>query len=413
MIKTSGEIKPRSRNRLNFSEFKLNALLDITKAINDNEAVKKLYSRFEFILRNQLNIGKVILFSNNGNQWECVLKYGPVKHEKEFDVEQDILHIKEITMVESSAKDHLNHYDVVIPVYHKSLPLAYLLLGDMDEQAIKMSPIIKHLNFIQTLTNIIIVAIENKRLGKENIRQERMKKELELAKEMQSLLFPSFLPDNQSMQAAAYYQPFQQVGGDYYDLVELNEDEVLFCVADVSGKGISAALLMSNFQANLRAMANYKNSLSDIVTELNKKVLSNAKGEKFITMFIAKYNSKTRLLTYINAAHNPPLLRNGNIYEQLSDGCTGLGMFDKIPAISEGKVYINRNAVLVCYTDGVVELENESNEPFGIERLKTLIESNRNDSVKELNKKIVAELDTYKASMPYVDDVELFSFRFH
>ena len=137
---------------------------------------------------------------------------------------------------------------------------------------------------------------------------EGVEKELELASEMQSMLFPRKLPNDEKMDVDALYQAQHQVGGDYYDFIRLNENEVAFCIADVSGKGVSAALLMANFQANLRALFKTTSSLNEIVTDLNRLVNENAKGEKFVTLFIAKYNYITRFLTYINAGHNPPIL---------------------------------------------------------------------------------------------------------
>lgn len=402
----------RKRSNLRLKDFKLNTLLDITKAINNNLSAKKLFGLYEYVVINQLEIGKVILFSFNGKSWDCVLAHGVDGGEKSFNVERDLLHIKDITLIESSSREHLSSFDVAIPVFHKSAPLAYLLLGDVDENKINISPIIKHLPFIQLLTNIIIVAIENKRLAKEHIRQAKMEKELELAHEMQSMLFPEKLPDDDNLQVHALYQPHAQVGGDYYDFIKLNEEEVLFCVADVSGKGVSAALLMANFQANLRAMAAYKNSLVEIIFELNKKVMGNAKGEKFITLFIARYHLKSRILKYVNAAHNPPLLINGFKTEQLQTGSTGLGMFETIPSIHQGEIKIEKNSTLICYTDGVVELENEQDEAFGTDKLKTLVETNSDRSMEEMNKKISNALVDHKGERPYIDDIALFSIRF-
>lgn len=402
----------RSQSKLELKDFKLNALLEITKAINSNMPSDKLFGLFEFILRTQLNIGKTILFNNTGEKWECVLKYGVRGHERKFIVEKDLLHIKEITVIESSTKKHLNTFDVVIPVHHKSLPLAYLLLGDLDEYEIKISPIIKHLPFIQTLTNIIIVAIENKRLAREHVKQERIKKELELASEMQAMLFPSSLPDDEQLQIAAYYQPHQQVGGDYYDFIRLNEEEVAFCLADVSGKGVSAALLMANFQANLRAVIHYKPSLIEVVKELNTKVMSNAKGEKFITLFIAKYNLRTRELNYINAAHNPPLLCIEDSVSQLTNGCTGLGMFEELPKIQQGRVSIPKDAVLLGFTDGVVELEDAEGNSFGTKTLIRLLKRNNSAHMEKLNQKIIKSLNKHRGEMPFIDDIALFLCRF-
>ncbi|HEX8514735.1 MAG TPA: PP2C family protein-serine/threonine phosphatase [Bacteroidia bacterium] len=394
-------------------DIKLNSLLEITKAINNNFSTEQLLELFEDVLENQLNIGKLVLFSNeNEKGWRCILKYGVGTEYNEINVERDLLPIKEIGTIDFSKKVLNKSFEIVVPVYHKSQPLAYVLIGDLEDK-VEVSPAIKHLPFVQTLTSIIVVAIENKKLAKENIRQAAMRRELELASEMQSMLFPTKLPNDTKLDTAAFYLPHQQVGGDYYDFIWLNENECAFCVADVSGKGVAAALLMSNFQANLRILFNHTTSLTELVRELNTKVLASAKGEKFITLFIAKYNLVTHTLTYVNAAHNPPLLATGNSISSLKIGCTGLGMFDEITKIKEGIVNITPGTTIVCYTDGLVELENDNAEDFGTDSLKEIIKNNPHLDMKSLNRLIMDTIITYKQSRPYIDDIALFSVHIH
>jgi sigma-B regulation protein RsbU (phosphoserine phosphatase) len=394
-------------------DIKLNSLLEITKAINNNFSTEQLLQIFEDVLENQLSIGKLVLFSNeNENGWKCILKYGVGSEYNEIDVERDLLPIKEIGTINFSKKVLNKSFEIIVPVYHKSQPLAYVLIGDLEDK-VEVSPAIKHLPFVQTLTSIIVVAIENKKLAKESIRQAAMRRELELASEMQSMLFPTKLPHDNKLDTAAFYLPHQQVGGDYYDFMWLNENECAFCVADVSGKGVAAALLMSNFQANLRILFNHTTSLTELVRELNTKVMASAKGEKFITLFIAKYNLVTHTLTYVNAAHNPPLLATGNSISSLKIGCTGLGMFDEITKIKEGIVNITPGTTIVCYTDGLVELENDNAEDFGMESLKEIIKNNPHLDMKSLNKLIMETIITYKQSKPYIDDIALFSVHIH
>lgn len=391
-------------------DIKLNSLLEITKAINNNFSTEQLLEIFEEVLEKQLNIGKLVLFSNEHDTWKCILKYGVGEEYNDINVERDLLSIHEIGTTNFSKKSLSKAFEIVIPVFHKSQPLAYVLIGDLEDK-VEVSPAIKHLPFVQTLTSIIVVAIENKKLARDTIRQAAMRKELELASEMQSMLFPSSLPRDKNIDTAAFYLPHQQVGGDYYDFIWLNENECAFCVADVSGKGVAAALLMSNFQANLRVLFQHTSSLTELVRELNTKVMANAKGEKFITLFIAKYNLVTRTLTYVNAAHNPPLIASGNSVSTLKIGCTGLGMFDEIDKIKEGIVNITPGTTIVCYTDGLTELENDKGEDFGIESLKELIKNNSKLNMMELNVKIMETVMNYKQSRPYIDDIALFSIK--
>ncbi|MCK5462782.1 MAG: serine/threonine-protein phosphatase, partial [Bacteroidales bacterium] len=224
-----------------------------------------------------------------------------------------------------------------------------------------------------TISNVIIVAIENIRLHKESLRQEAMRKELELASRIQRMLIPenSSLPQNRHIHFTAFYHPHFSVGGDYYDCIVLNKNEFGFCIADVSGKGISAAILMSNFQANLRALFSDEITLNQLVTRLNTRVMASAKGEKFITLFIGKYIVSRKELQYINAGHNPPLLyeENKKQLSMLMKGCVGMGMLDKIPTIEMGVLTMQEPTKMFCYTDGLVELLDESGIEFGTEKI--------------------------------------------
>jgi sigma-B regulation protein RsbU (phosphoserine phosphatase) len=252
----------------------------------------------------------------------------------------------------------------VIPVVQNNAPLAYVLIADTKEEAKGVSATIKHLNFVQTLSIIIFVAIENLRLFHKTLEQEAMKKELELASQMQNLLVPDndSIPQTKEVKIHAFYHPHSEVGGDFYDVIELGKDEVGFCIADVSGKGMAAALLMSNFQANLRALFTHDITLTGLVEKLNERIMSTAKGERFITIFIGRYNRTRRQLEYVNAGHNPPVLYSmaSNHISLLNEGCVGLGMVEDIPFISVGSIRISEKSKLLCYTDGLVEYINNN-----------------------------------------------------
>lgn len=398
--------------KLQLKDFKLNSLLDVTKAINENYSIEKLLSLYEFILKEQLGISRLALFSKE-EEWMCLIKFGIKGLEKKIDVEKDLCHIKEITVIESSSVNALDSFDVVIPVYHKSKPLAFLLIGDLNEEAIQISPTIKHMPFIQTLTNIIMVAIENKRFAKNAIEQERTKKELELAAEMQALLYPKNLPANNRIDVAGLYESQRLVGGDYYDFIQLNNEEYFFCIADVSGKGMSAALLMSNFQANVHALLRFHQqfTLSELIEDLNHTVMNTAKGEKFVTFFAGYYHATKKTFKYVNAGHNPPVFTDGKEASLLTKGCIGLGMLKEIPAIEEGILQISPNHTVVCYTDGLVEMENEQGEPFETDRLIDIIHQNYELSMEELNQLILEKLKEHKGNLPFLDDTALLSCR--
>lgn len=396
----------RLKEKIQQRDFKLNALLEITIAINANLTVEQLFGQYEKVLHQHLGIEKLALFTKE-EHWSCVLKYGIA----DFDI-PDVTDEKFFTQ-SAEVKLRQESFDIVIPILHEEKPIAYLLVGDVEE-GMKISPVIKHMKFIQTLTNVLVVAIENRKLQVESLRQAQVKRELELAAEMQAILLPAHLPKNEFYEAASFYKAHQQVGGDYYDFIELNRDEVMFCMADVSGKGVSAAFLMANFQAYLRSIFSYmKTDLASMVRELNRQVMHSAMGEKYITLFLATYNKQTRTLRYINCGHNPPVLADEHGYTQLLKlGSIGLGMFDEIPKIAMGELQLPVNSTVVCYTDGLVEPENSQLEEFGIERLEKTILANYAKSVELLNNTIMSALNNFKGDMPYTDDVALLSCRF-
>ncbi len=401
--------------KLELKEFKLTSLLEVTRAINDNFSIEKLLSIYQYILRDQLGISRLLLFNYDDEKWVCSLKFGAKSQSKKIKVEKDLAHIKDITVIESSSQESLNSFDIVIPVYHKNKALAYLLLGDLHEDRLQISPTITHMPFIQTLTNIIIVAIENKRFANKSLDQERTNKELELAREMQKMLFPSQLPKNNRLEVAAHYESKHLVGGDYYDFIQLNNEEYVMCIADVSGKGMGAAIVMSNFQANLRAIIKYNHqnlTMQELVKLLNQSVNESVKGEKFITFFIAYYNSTKRILKYINAGHNYPVFTDGINAKFLNKGCVGLGMFEEIPNIEMEEIEVRKNETLLCYTDGLVELENEDDEAFEDERLVALIHEKFHLGMEELNALIFRELKIFKGKRDYLDDTAILSCRF-
>ena len=409
------KLTTRIGEKLELNEFKLNSLLEITKAINNNASIQNILKIFEYIIREQLGISKLILYANNQIHWDCILHFGAKGLNKKIDVKNELSHILEITVIESSSIETINSFDVIIPIIHKKNPIAYLLIGDLEEEIFKISPDVKHMPFIQTLASIIIVAIENKRFSKEILEQEVNKKEMELAAEMQKLLFPTNLPSNEFLDVAARYESKHLVGGDYYDFIKLNNEEYFFCIADVSGKGVSAALLMSNFQAKLRASIKYNHkqmSLSDLINELNEDVNSAAKGEKFITFFAGHYQCKTKTLQYINAGHNYPILINSDNTRFLNKGCIGLGMLEKIPQVEIEKITLSENTILICYTDGLVELENSNNVAFETENLVKVVKNNFHLTMKDLDKAIFDRLNEFKGNQEFLDDTAVMSCKF-
>lgn len=398
--------------KFEIKELELNALLEITQAINNNLSEESLYKIYNFTLRSNLNIRKLALFVLD-DEWSCKVSFGTNKVFSkshllpEFKTIQDITHLKHFKKCEFSV------FDIIIPVTHKSTTLALVFVGGLE----KDDPRYENedgIKFIQALSNIIIVAIENKKLVRKQLSQESFRKELEIASDVQQFLFPDRLPNTPQLKIEASYLPHDMVGGDYYDYIPINKNQFLICVADVSGKGIPAALMMSNFQASLRTLLRQTPNIRDIIEALNFQVLENTKGEKFITFFAAIYDIRLRTMVYVNAGHNPPILidrKNGMML--LEEGSTVLGAMHPLPFLNEGFVPDIDDFLLFCYTDGVTETINEEGKEFGSERLANYFKA-EDILVKDLNtihQDIIVALDTFKGLKGYHDDITILSCR--
>jgi sigma-B regulation protein RsbU (phosphoserine phosphatase) len=392
----------RLSSKIKQRDFKLNALLELTEAINANSSEQDLIFQFQNTVQTHLGIEKLALFVKR-DDWECLLQYGDLNI-AEFVIPNDefFLTHKDIALSEDSSRES---FDVVIPVLHNDKPLALALAGDNEENARGMSATVKHMRFLQTLTSVLSVALENKRLLTNLVQQERLKKELELAAEMQQLLLPNHFPDNAFWNVQGIYRAHQQVGGDYYDVFQISEHEWVFCLGDVSGKGMPAAFLMSNFQAYVRnAFEDRRPDLVKLAQKLNKRVWDAIQGEKFVTFFLGIYNSKNQEMEYVNCGHNAPVFKSNETITHLKAAAIGLGMLPELPKISAGLIKINSGDILLGYTDGLVEVNNMAGEYFEIEG----IEKNLNGShAKDICMNVETAANDFRGECLYNDDVAI------
>ncbi|TVR79876.1 MAG: serine/threonine protein phosphatase [Chitinophagaceae bacterium] len=396
---------------LTIKQMQINSLLEVSQAINNNFSTKAIFRIYEFILKAQIGVNKMAVFIKD-DEWEIGAESGVNKKEtlQSINANHYFKDIKSVSKLKKDTYPELEEFEFVIPTYHKDEPLSYLLIGELKTD--NYDTIEEKLKFIMTITNIIVVAIENKKLFKNQIDRELIKRELEIAAKMQSMLIPDSLPKNEFIEMAAIYIPNQDIGGDIYDYVKLSDEEFAFCIGDVSGKGVAAALLMSNFQANFQIIINEKGSLESYIKNLNRRLLSITKGEKFITLFLGIYNTKTKKLKYVNAGHNPPILVNKGKLIELDKGTTILGMFEELPFVNEGEVSLEKNSLLLTYTDGLVDIENEENEMFDIERVKDFLKEYQHLTVHEFNSNLFKYIESFKGTQLFLDDITILSCRF-
>jgi sigma-B regulation protein RsbU (phosphoserine phosphatase) len=393
---------------LDLKHLELSALLEITQAINSNLPEKALYKIYHFTLLAQLKINKLALFVND-EAWECKVCFGTQVSFALQSLPAEIQKLTEITAISQISIDKKwREFDKAIPIIQDRKVLAYVLIGNSIYSGAEGT------NFVQTLSNILIVAMENRKMTRQRLAEEAMRNEIRIAREVQAMLFPKKLPNDSDVAIHASYLPHSTIGGDYYDFVAIDEEQLLFCVADVSGKGVPASLLMSNFQAGLRTILRQTDNLEIVVSELNHLIYRNAIAEKFITAFLAIYNRRTRELHYVNAGHNAPvLLFENNSYRLLSEGCTMLGILEELPFMSVTRMVVPHKSMLLCYTDGLTEVFNKDEDEYGLENTIRFLKNSRYLGLHILHKELLDDIKAYnQGSSAFSDDVTLLSCRF-
>ena len=392
----------RLSSKIKQRDFKLNALLELTEAINANSSEEDLILQFQNLVQTHLGIEKLALFVKR-EDWQCLLQYGDLNISQFVIPADDFFHTnKGVALSEDASHES---YDVVVPVLHNNQPLAIALAGDNAEDARGMSPAVKHMRFLQTLTSVLSVALENKRLLTNLVQQERLKKELELAAEIQHLLLPSKFPDTKEWNVQGIYRAHQQVGGDYYDVFQISTDEWVFCLGDVSGKGMPAAFLMSNFQAYVRnAFEENRPDLTVLANKLNKRVWDAVQGEKFITFFLGVYNASNQSLEYVNCGHNAPVFKSNAEFQHLKATSIGLGMLPDLPKVTSVNIEIHSGDMLLGYTDGLVEVNNAAGDYFEMEGIE---KSMRGEHAKDICLSVENAANEFRGECLFNDDVAI------
>jgi phosphoserine phosphatase RsbU/P len=289
--------------------------------------------------------------------------------------------------------------------------------------------------------------IEHSKLIGRIVEEERLRRELALATEVQQRLFPSSPPATDSLDLSGFCQPAREVGGDYFDFLKLDGGEIGLAVADVAGKGIAAALLMSIVQASLRSLAaaqglvvGNKTALADLVREMNRLLWRSTSAASYVTFFYAQFDEASRRLTYVNAGHNPPLLLRalnggddrpapfaaaraprprpapaavltaeecfaaGPVWSRLAAGGMALGMFDG-SCYEQEVIQLRPGDLLFCYTDGVTEALNVEGEEFGEARLQALLCEFARLPAEEVRAAVVERVLAWCRGTPQHDDL--------
>ncbi|MDA9773392.1 PP2C family protein-serine/threonine phosphatase [Saprospiraceae bacterium] len=387
---------------LSLKQLQIKSLLTITQAINDNVPSEGLYKMYKNFLSWEMGINKMALFIDDDG-WKMVSKIDQDELIFYNRIEKLLLPFERLHTISDDDPLELQDFDILIPVRHKEMPIAYALIGGIHNQ----DDVYNRVQFITTITNMIAVATENKRLFKKQISQERFKKEIELAEEVQKMLIPENLPSNDFYELSKRYRPHMNIGGDYIDYVPIEKNRFMFCIADISGKGVGAALLMANFQAVIQSLVFRTDNLEVFVNSLNETVYRITKSDKYITFFVCEVDLNTNKMRYINAGHQPPFLFSNGSLTKLDKGTTIIGAFDELPFIESGEHDLKAGDLIFSFTDGLIDLMDDSGVYFEDDKIEKFVEANGNLEAEEFNSLLISEIEAFKGTQSYTDDIAI------
>ncbi len=258
--------------------------------------------------------------------------------------------------------------------------------------------------FLNKMSLHMALALENARLHREMVEKKRLERELQLARGIQRNLLPEAPPVVPGYEIAVSNEPCFEVGGDYYDFLSLGPNTLLLVIADVEGKGVSSAMVMSNLQATLRALVMHLHSLEVITLSLNEMILADTRSGKFLSCFLGLVDTARGGLHYINAGHVPPLvLRKNGETQSLEAGGMPIGLFPSVE-YERGSVKLHPGDMLLCCTDGIGEAADVNGDEFGAERLASTARKYQHLSAAEMCQEVVREVGEYSRGGPHIDD---------
>ncbi len=262
--------------------------------------------------------------------------------------------------------------------------------------------------FLKAFSEHAALAIENARLYQASMESERVHKELQIAGEIQQRLLPKEIVPVPHYEVAAVAQPCATVGGDFYDVISLGNNRFAFVMADVTGKGVPAALLVSTLHASLKAYINANTDLANLTAKLNTLVYENSPAERFITFFIMILDANDHTVTYVNAGHNFPYLfrRNSREVVELQASGLPLGMMDNVKYESGG-IALDREDVIALYTDGVTEAMDKAHQQYSEDRLKQTVLASIAEPARDIKERVLDDVRTFIGQEPPSDDLTL------
>jgi len=392
------------------SKFRFGSIYEFSDSLYSSFDLNHIFRVFFSTLMGQLGVTKLFFFDLNNNLFRK-------KGIRVDDIEIETLRvgfkkIKDVFLVrtvEELDEDNKNLKEVLKKknfFYIIDLSLSkkreiYLVLGKKFNRLELLKEEIEYAFFISKFT---ITALDNSLMLEKIIESKQIERELNIAKDIQLSLLPQKLPDLKSFEISVIYKPLNEVGGDYYDVLTTKENKTVIIVADVEGKGLSAALLGASSQAVLHSMNElYFGKPAEFIEKANSLIYDFTKGMRFITLFWIVLDDKKKKISYVNAGHIEPILISNGKIKKLSKGGFLTGFLNETK-YDEETITLKKDDIITVFTDGVIEVESPEGEEYGEERLVNFLKKNKGISAKELSTKFQKEIDDFSKGTLYRDD---------
>lgn len=394
----------------------LNTLFEIGSELNRVFENEEILKRLSFSLMGQMTINQFfVAVKDDETNLKVVFKKGSYFSDEIIQncIKSALPDSNAAVIIDDAQKKYkslnCDGVKLIVPMVIQDEIKGYIFLGEKFNKA----PFTESdSEFLSTLANIAIISLENARLFEETLEKKRLEEELNMAQQIQAMLLPAFMPNIARYDIHGFNVPSKHVGGDYYDVLKLNDNEYIFTIADVSGKGMPASLLMSNLQAGLHTLYSENHSISEITYRLNNLIFRNTSIEKYITFFISKIDLLANKLEYVNAGHNPPyLFSNDGNFKELKEGGIIIGMMENMP-FETGVVEFEKDSILTMFTDGVTEAMSPGDVPFDEFRVIEFFQNNlKTATTEQINKKLVEELYSFAGDPTKDDDITILTIK--
>lgn len=382
--------------QLKYRLWELESLYDIGLSIAGTLNIDELADEVLFRMISLINARRAALLLRDGDSFKAYRAFG------EIEIGDDLL--REIA-ARGEAVSLNEGGTVAVPIKGNNAIIGVLAAADRETRDGVAPFEANEMRLLSLFANQVAIALENARLHKEALAKQAMEREMELAATIQRDILPKGLPKIEGIEVAALSKPAKQVGGDYHAFFE-REGTLTTIVADVAGKSMPAALLVSAFHAALQLLFAEGRELGEIATELNRHLHNWSAENKFVTMILITIDPELETLQFVNAGHNPCYVLTDGRIEQLKSHGLPIGILGSARYMTQTRPFPTGSAV-VLYSDGISEAENVAGEEFENDRLETLLAAHANDSAAQIRDAIAAAVDAFVADAPQKDDQTL------